>query len=114
MNSRIARREFLKAAPAAAGMLAAATRARAWTLTQPRAADYPIQPVPFSAVYVRDGFWKSKIDANARVTIPFEFQKSGEYGRLSPNVLQAAIYSLQTHPDPQLQAQVEGGVRDLV
>jgi DUF1680 family protein len=114
MNSRIARRDFLKAAPTAAGMLAVATRVPAWTFAEPRAADYPIRPVPFAGVRVRDAFWKPKIDANASVTIPFELQKSGENGRLSPNVLQAAIYSLQIRPDAHLQAQVDATVRELV
>src|SRR2546423_709792 len=51
---------------------------------------------------------------NAHVTIPFEADRRGDIGDgLSGNVLEAAILSLQTHPDAALQAQVEARIRAL-
>lgn len=55
-----------------------------------------------------DTFWKPKVAIDAEVTIPFEMQKAAEMERgFSRNVLEAAILSLKTHPNPGLQAQVE-------
>jgi hypothetical protein len=80
----------------------------------PPGSDYPIQPKRFSEVTVKDNFWKPKIKTNAEVTIPFVIQKFAEMERsLSQNVLQAAIYSLQTHPDGKLQAQVESRIQEI-
>jgi DUF1680 family protein len=129
--SRVARRDFLKTVPAAAGVYLAGgavidaeaqTKAPArhadvrlsGTAYQP-VADYPIRPKPYFEVKLTDTFWKRKVALNAEVTIPFEMQKAGETGRgLSRNVLEAAILSLKTHPNPELQAQVEARVRQLV
>jgi DUF1680 family protein len=120
------RRDFLKAAPAAAGVLthvvngnvaaeppAPAQEVRigssSWT-----PADYPIQPKRFSEVTIEDDFWKPKIENNARVTIPFQIGKYSETGRgINGNVLEAAIYSLQAHPDPALQAIVDARIDAL-
>jgi uncharacterized protein len=123
MDSEIPRRDFLKSAPLAAGMLAyGVQKPAAQKKPAPRIgdtsyqpiADYPIQAKRFSEVRLTDEFWKPKLDANARVTIPFEVEKYGETGRgLSGNVLEAAIYSLQTHPDPTLKAQVDARIQAL-
>ncbi|MBO0858330.1 MAG: hypothetical protein J2P21_07685 [Chloracidobacterium sp.] len=57
---------------------------------------------------VKDRFWGPKIRTNAEVTIPFEVQKFTQADReIGVNVLEAAITSLQTHPDLTLDAQVE-------
>lgn len=47
-----------------------------------RAADYPVQPVPFTAVHVTGGFWAAKQEVNRAVTIPFAMQQCEESGRL--------------------------------
>ena len=128
----IPRRAFLKATSAAAGAaaLAGLGRSRAEAAqnspnTQgtsvrigearfsPR--DYAIQPQRFTAVTLTDAFWKPKVDRNASVTIPFEVQKRADgSGRgFVGGVLEAAMMSLQTHPNPTLQAQVEARVRAL-
>jgi uncharacterized protein len=112
MNSRIARRDFLKSAPAAVGLLAS-IRAPRLSATQPRDADYAIRPIGLTDVTLTDAFWRPKIDTNASVTIPFEMTKLEDGGHLSPNVLQAAIYSLQTHPDAHLQRLVDAEVARL-
>ena len=118
MKRRIPRRDFLKAAPAAAGMLAYVAQAPApapvGAVRRATATGYAIRPIAYSDVAVTDAFWKPKIDTNATVTIPFEFQKAGDGGRgVSTNVLQAAIYSLRTHPDASLQALVDARIHDL-
>jgi hypothetical protein len=129
MGHSIARREFLKTASAAAGALALAVREPiAETEAQTAApasveigaaaytpvADYPIRAKRHAEVTLRDAFWKPKVATNATVTIPFEVQKLTENGRaLSGNVLEAAIYSLETHSDPALQTTVDSSVRAL-
>src|SRR5262249_1698587 len=76
--------------------------------------DYPIRPQPFFDVTLTDAFWQPKIAANATVTIPFEVAKFDEQERdFSHNVLEAAILSLKTHPDPALQARVDARIRQL-
>lgn len=127
---RIHRREFLKATPAAAGLAAYAATARAQpTHEKPRASadprvgdtpyspvdDYPIQPKPHWDVAVTDNFWRPRIDTNARVTIPFQFEKAeGHFRGLNANILEAAMRSLKTRPDPALQAEVDAAVQRLL
>lgn len=126
MDNNIGRRDFLKAAPAAAALVyavqAPATAPAQQKPADPRisaqpytpVADYPIRPKRFSEVTMKDEFWAPKIKTNAEVTIPFEVQKVSESGRgFSGNVLEAAIYSLQTHPDPTLQAQVDARIQAI-
>lgn len=126
--STIGRRGFLKATPAAAGLAAYAARAHAGALkpapvADPRigdttytpVADYPIQPKPHWDVSVTDAFWRPRIDTNARVTIPFQFQKAqGNFRGLNANILEAGMRSLKTHPDPDLQAQVDAAIERLL
>ena len=97
--------------------------------------DYPVKPVPFTAVHVDDGFWAPKIETNRAVTIPFAFQKDEETGRVhnferaalalkgqledkkAPGypfddtdvykVIEGASYTLSVHPDPKLDAYVD-------
>ena len=124
---KIARRDFLKAAPtgiatyvvaANAGIEPAAQQpemrptigAAAYTPV----ADYPIQPQRCSEVTITDSFWKSKIATNAEVTIPLEVQKlAATPAGFAGNVLEAAILSLTTHPNPALQAQVDARIREI-
>src|SRR5690349_22511911 len=44
--------------------------------------DYPVKPVPFTAVHVNDAFWAPRIEVNRTVTIPFAFKKDEETGRM--------------------------------
>src|SRR6185436_2812979 len=130
--SKIARRDFLRAAPATAG-LAALVAGKTGLLAEmedtPAAkpadvkiagtaytpiADYPIQPKRYSEVTLTDTFWKPKVVTNAEVTIPFEVEKlSGMERGFGGNVLEAAILSLKTHPDAKLQAQVDARIQQL-
>ncbi|KAI9363355.1 hypothetical protein DFJ73DRAFT_810802 [Zopfochytrium polystomum] len=44
--------------------------------------DYPIRPVPFTAVRLHDGFWAPRITTNRTATIPFAFRQCMESDRI--------------------------------
>ena len=98
--------------------------------------DYPVKPVPFTAVHVTDEFWAPRIEINRAVTIPFAFKKDEETGRVDNfiraakalrgepfenhkyppypfddtdvyKVIEGASYTLSVHPDPQLEAYID-------
>src|SRR3989339_1458342 len=46
------------------------------------AGDYPVRPVPFTAVHLDDEFWAPKIETNRTVTIPFAFEQCELSGRV--------------------------------
>ena len=50
---------------------------------------YPITPVPFTSVHLRDKFWAPKIEINRVTSIPFAFRKCEETGRVD-NFIRAA------------------------
>lgn len=88
--------------------------------------DYPIQPVPFTAVKVADHFWKPRIETNRKVSIPYAFKKCEETGRIDNfavagglkqgtftgkypfndsdvyKIMEGAAYSLSVQPDKEL------------
>jgi len=99
--------------------------------------DYPVKPVPFTAVHFHDAFWLPRIETNRKVTIPFAFKKCEETGRLynferaaavlrgetlkdkTPpgypfddtdvyKVIEGASYTLSVVPDATLEAYVDG------
>jgi uncharacterized protein len=94
-------------------------------------ADYPIQPVPFTAVKLTDNFWAPRIKRNASVTIPIAFgycestgrvrnfdiaagRDTGKFQTIYPfddsdiyKIIEGASYSLQTLPDPKLEAYLD-------
>jgi DUF1680 family protein len=99
--------------------------------------DYPVKPVPFTAVHLRDGFWAPRIETNRTVTIPVAFQKDEETGRVENfvraakalhgepladrrppgypfddtdvyKVIEGASYTLSVHPDPKLDTYLDG------
>jgi DUF1680 family protein len=101
------------------------------------ARDYPVRPVPFTAVHFTDAFWLPRIEVNRKVTIPFAFQKSEETKRVyhferaaaalrgekltdkAPpgypfddtdlyKVIEGAAYTLSVRPDPKLEAYLDG------
>lgn len=98
--------------------------------------DYPVQPVPFTAVQVKDVFWAPRIEVNRTVSIPFAFQKCEETGRMwnferaaaalrgepvtdkrppgypfddtDPyKVMEGASYALSVQPDQKLEAYLD-------
>ncbi|HWA26445.1 MAG TPA: glycoside hydrolase family 127 protein [Lacunisphaera sp.] len=61
------------------------------TISALPAADYPFQPVPFTAVRVTGGFWAQKQEVNRAVTVPFALQQCEESGRLKNFDLAAEV-----------------------
>src|SRR5260370_2804725 len=107
-----------------------------------QARDYPVKPVPFTAVHVNDGFWAPRIEINRKVTIPFAFQKDEETGRVDNfiraakelrgepfenhkyppypfddtdvyKVIEGASYALSVSPDPKLEAYIYGLIEKI-
>jgi uncharacterized protein len=104
--------------------------------------DYPVQPVPFTAVHLTDVFWAPRIETNRQVTIPFAFQQCELSGRVDNferaakalrgealtntkppgypfddtdlyKVIEGASYVLSVHPDPKLDAYVDGMIAKI-
>lgn len=53
--------------------------------------DYPVHPVPFTAVRVTGGFWETRQEINRAVTVPFALQQCEESGRLKNFDLAAEV-----------------------
>lgn len=99
--------------------------------------DYPVRPVPFTAVHLRDSFWAPRIETNRKITIPFAFEQCERTGRVhnferaaaalrgetladkTPpgfvfddtdiyKIIEGAAYTLTVTPDPKLEAYVDG------
>ncbi|WP_165228775.1 glycoside hydrolase family 127 protein [Aquisphaera insulae] len=89
-----------------------------------------LHAVPFTDVEIRDGFWSPRQEVNRKVSIPINFamlEKSGNIKNLELaaaratagfegpvfmdsdiyKALEAASYSLATHPDPALDKQLD-------
>lgn len=100
------------------------------------ARDYPVKPVPFTAVHFDDQFWAPRIEVNRSVTVPFAFKQCEESKRVyhferaaaalrgealadkAPpgypfddtdlyKVMEGAAYTLSVHPDPKLEAYLD-------
>lgn len=65
--------------------------AAGWLSLTGFAADYPFQPVPFTAVRVTGGFWQKRQEVNRTVTVPFALQQCEESGRLKNFDLAAEV-----------------------
>lgn len=87
-----------------------------------------IEPVPFTSVKVTDNFWAPRLESNRNSTIPIAIEQStitgriknfeiaggmaeGEFASEAPfddsdvfKIIEGASYSLQTYPDPELDA----------
>jgi uncharacterized protein len=83
-----------------------------------------LNPVPLKHVCVADRFWAPRLEVNRTITVPHEYRMCKDTGRIDafrlgwkpgmdnpPHIfwdsdvgkwLEAAAYSLSTHPDPQL------------
>lgn len=114
----------------------AARQAPAPAATPKPPRDYPVQPVPFTAVHLDDVFWAPRIEINRTETIPFAFQMCERTGRVDNfvraatvlrgqplentkppgypfddtdlyKVIEGASYTLSVHPDPKLEAYVD-------
>jgi uncharacterized protein len=93
--------------------------------------DYPIKPMPFNHVEVKDDFWATRIRTNHEVTIPVSIHQSIITGRIrnfeiagglfegdfqsdAPfddsdvfKIIEGASYSLAVFPDPELEQLVD-------
>jgi len=90
-------------------------------------ADYPVKPVPFTAVHVDDSFWTPRFETNRLRTVWYDYQKCEETGRIDNfakaaklmpgnhkgdpfddsdvfKVVEGAAFCLAVHPDPKLEA----------
>jgi DUF1680 family protein len=103
----------------------------------PTRPDYPFKPVPFTRVQLTDEFWAPRIETNRATTIPVAFQQCERTNRIyhferaakalrgepledttAPGypfddtdvykVIEGASYTLGVHPDPRLDAYVDG------
>ena len=107
------------------GVLVLSLSAQAPNVTQ-----YPIQAVPLKDVTLTDGFWKTRLETNRTVTIPHILNQNEKTGRVDNlrkgagqmpgeyqgrrfndtdiyKIIEAASYSLATHPDPVLSKSVD-------
>ncbi|MFC2158301.1 glycoside hydrolase family 127 protein [Acidobacteriota bacterium] len=92
--------------------------------------DYPVRPVPFTAVKITDNFWKPRIETNRITSIPYAMEMNEETGRVDNlriaaglidgtykgrrfndtdiyKVMEGAAYSLSVFPDPELEKQLD-------
>jgi DUF1680 family protein len=116
--------------PAAAGSNAIAGQA------VPAHQDYPLSPVPFTTVRVRDAFWLPRMETNRRVTLKTDFRKCEETGRIDNfakagglmagefkgmvyddsdvfKVIEGASYSLAMQPDQELDKYLDGVIAKI-
>ena len=101
------------------------------THSQSPGSDYPITPVPFTAVKLTDNFWLPRIITDINTTIPIAFQKSEETGRIKNfeiagglkkgsfctkygfddsdvyKIIEGASYSLMIKPNAELEAYLD-------
>ncbi len=81
--------------------------------------------VPFTSVKLNDRFWTPRMDINRTVTLEHEYgecKKTGQIDAWDPNAktnrhifydsdlakwIEAAAYSLATHPDPQVEKRID-------
>jgi DUF1680 family protein len=98
--------------------------------------DYPLTPVPFTAVQVRDAFWLPRMETNRRVTLKTDFKKCEETGRIDNfakagglmtggfkgmvyddsdvyKVIEGASYTLAMHPDQELDSYLDGVIAKI-
>lgn len=67
------------------------------------AADYPFQPVPFTAVRLTGGFWQARQEINRTVTVPFALQQCEDTGRLKNFDLAAETMRRRAAGEPTFQ-----------
>ena len=86
---------------AAGAILSGALPAPANEETRRAPRDYPVQPVPFTAVHFNDAFWLPRIEVNRTVTIPFAFEKCEESKRVYHFERAAAVLRGETLTDKE-------------
>ncbi len=100
------------------------------------AQDYPVHPVPFTAVAISDNFWSKRLETSREVTLPSCFKRCEEIGLIDNfavagglmegvhrgarygdsdlyKVMQGAAYQLSLKPDPELDRYVDGVIAKI-
>src|SRR5438046_2297338 len=95
-----------------------------------------LRPVPLGAVRLQDHFWAPRIAINREVTLPAQLKQCEETGRVDNfrrasgkkqtefqgiyfndsdiyKWAEAAAYALATHPDPRLEADLDGVIKEI-
>jgi DUF1680 family protein len=95
-----------------------------------------LRPVSLSSVHLEDRFWKPRLDRNRAVTIPAQLRQCEKTGRIDNfrrasgkkqiefqgiyfndsdvyKWIEAASFSLATHPDPRLEAEVDSVISEV-
>jgi DUF1680 family protein len=67
------------------------------------ASDYPVMPVPFTAVHVTGGFWQPRQEINRTVTVPFALRQLEEAQRLKNFDLAAETMRRRGAGEPTFQ-----------
>ena len=67
------------------------------------ASDYPVMPVPFTAVHVTGGFWQPRQETNRTVTVPFALRQLEESQRLKNFDLAAETMRRRGAGEPAFQ-----------
>ena len=98
--------------------------------------DYPVRPVPFTAVAIEDDFWSRRMATNISSTVPTCFKRCEETGRIRNfaiagglakgkysgalfndsdvyKVLEGAAYTLSLRKDPKLDKYVDGVIAKI-
>ncbi len=104
--------------------------------------DYPIQPVPFTAVHINDNFWAPRIETNRAITIRYAFKQCEDTGRVANfehaaetlagqdptgkplpgfpfddtdvyKVMEGASYCLSVKADPELDAYLDTLIKKI-
>lgn len=104
--------------------------------------DYPVKPVPFTAVHLNDVFWSPRIETNRTVTIPYAFEQCEKSGRMDNfvraakalnheeltnrqpppypfddtdpyKVLEGASYALAVQADPKMKAYLDDLIQKI-
>ncbi len=92
--------------------------------------EYPIHPIAFTQVHFGDFFWTPRLETNRMVTLPYDFKKCEETGRINNfaiagglmegsfegirfndsdvfKIVEGAAYCLSLKPDPELDAYLD-------
>jgi hypothetical protein len=99
--------------------------------------DLPIEPVPFNSVRIKDDFWKTRLETNRKITIPYGFEMCEKTGRIDNfliagglktgsfcskypfddsdvyKIIEGASYSLATDYDPVMDLYLDSLIEKI-